>query len=100
MVSHEEEYITRICNICNRLINENRINIVETKVNNNFGYKVTISNVEWYVELDDDTKYNVEINLRNHYKPIIEQAMKDYQIKVNNYNKNNDTNVAKRARTE
>ena len=100
MANTDQEYITRICDICNRLINEKRINIVETKENDRFGYRLTISNVEWYLELDDDIKYNVEINLKNHYKPIIEEAMQDYINKVNDYNKNNDTNVAKRARTE
>ena len=39
-----------------------------------------IKPVEWYLELDDDTKYNVETNLQEFMKPIIEQLLREYNL--------------------
>lgn len=78
-----EDYKQLIANIINRLQRENCITIKEDKNNNQFIYRIMIKPVEWYLELDDDTKYNVETNLKEFMKPIIEQLLREYNLENN-----------------
>lgn len=79
----DEQYKTYISSIINRLINEKRIypEIKKSSNSNKIKIKILISHSEWYDELDDDTKYNVEYNLKKFYTPIIleqiEEVIKD-----------------------
>ena len=70
---NEEEYKTYISLIINRLIKEKLVHPEINKSNNSNKIKIKIlfNRTEWYDELDDDTKYNVEYNLKKFYTPII-----------------------------
>ena len=80
----EEQYKTYISSIINRLINEKRVypEIKKSSNSNKIKIKILISHSEWYDELDDDTKYNVEYNLRKFYTPIIAEKIPEF-IKEN-----------------
>ena len=76
----DEEYKTYISSIINRLINEKRIcpEIKKSSNSNKIKIKILISHSEWYDELDDDTKYNVEYNLKKFYTPIIVEKIQEF----------------------
>jgi len=78
-----EDYKKLIANTINRLQKENCINIKQYKNKNQIIYKIIIEPVEWYLELDDDTKYNVETNLKEFMKPIIEQLLEECNLQNN-----------------
>ena len=80
----DEQYKTYISSIINRLINEKRVypEIKKSSNSNKIKIKILISHSEWYDELDDDTKYNVEYNLRKFYTPIIAEKIPEF-IKEN-----------------
>ena len=78
-----EDYKQLIANIINRLQKENCITIKEEKNSNQFIYKIMIKPVEWYMELDDDTKYNVQINLQEFIKPEIEKLLRECNLQNN-----------------
>ena len=75
----EEQYKTYISSIINRLFNEKRVypEIKKSSNSNKSKIKIVISHSEWYHELDDDTKYNVEYNLQNYIAPTIIQTIKE-----------------------
>jgi hypothetical protein len=76
----DEEYKTYISSIINRLINEKRVypEIKKSSNSNKTKIKILISHSEWYDELDDDTKYNVEYNLKKIYTPIILEQIEEF----------------------
>tara|TARA_E500000178_G_scaffold274323_1_gene272889 strand:+ start:831 stop:1103 length:273 start_codon:yes stop_codon:yes gene_type:complete len=78
-----EDYKQLIANIINRLQKENCIIIKEDKKNNQFIYRIMIKPVEWYLELDDDTKYNVETNLQEFMKPKIQEIVQELNLQNN-----------------
>ena len=70
-----EQYKIHISKICNRIIKEKLIYIV------NDGIHVVPS--EWFMELDDDLKFNVEYNLKVFYQPLILSALAEYKNQSN-----------------
>jgi hypothetical protein len=79
-----EDYKQLIANIINRLQKENCIIIKENKTTSNqIIYKIMIKPVEWYLELDDDTKYNVETNLQEFMKPKIQEIIQELNLQNN-----------------
>ena len=78
-----EDYKQLITNVINRLQKENCIIIKEDKKNNQFIYRIMIKPVEWYLELDDDTKYNVETNLQEFMKPKIQEIVQELNLQNN-----------------
>jgi len=87
----DEEYKTYISSIINRLIDEKRVyqEIKKSSNSNKIKIKILISHCEWYDELDDDTKYNVEYNLIKLYNPTIVENIQEF-IKDN---KNTEENI-------
>lgn len=85
----EEQYKIYISSIINRLINEKRIypEIKKSSNSNKTKIKILISYSEWYNELDDDIKYNVEYNLKKFYTPIIMNSIEEI---INNNKEEND----------
>tara|TARA_B100000287_G_C20642346_1_gene783948 strand:+ start:103 stop:402 length:300 start_codon:yes stop_codon:yes gene_type:complete len=96
---NEEEYKIHITSIINRLIKGKLISpeIKKSKNSNKMEINILISPSEWYHELDDDTKYNVEYNLKKIYTPIImnsiEEFIKDKEENIETFN-----NSAKRLK--
>ena len=80
-----DEYKHYISNIMNRLIKEKRIEILENYENDQISYKIQILHTEWYLELDEDTQYNVQVNLANYFKPLIKESIEE--AKIDNFNK-------------
>lgn len=81
----DEQYKTYISSIINRLNNEK---LVYLDFNKNANSKNLIINVkiqlcEWYHELDDDIKYNVEYNLQQLYTPAIMEILEELKNKKN-----------------
>ena len=76
----DEQYKTYISSIINRLIDEKRLypKIKKSSNSNKIKIKILISHSEWYDELDDDTKYNVEYNLKKFYTPIIVEKIQEF----------------------
>lgn len=91
---NEEQYKTYISSIINRLNNEKRIYLEIKKSSNSNKTKINIliNDSNWYHELDDDTKYNVEYNLRQIYTPFIIDTLEEF-INDNNNNKLEEENI-------
>lgn len=91
----EEQYKTYISSIINRLINEKRVypEIKKSSNSNKIKIKILISHSEWYDELDDDTKYNVEYNLRKFYTPIIAEKIPEFIKIKENKNAEEEENI-------
>lgn len=77
----DDEYKQYISEICNRVIREKLINIIKDRNSEQIVFKIQINPAEWYMEMDDDVKFNVEYNLQTLFKPLIIEA-------INEYNKN------------
>ena len=76
----EEQYKTYISSIINRLFTEKRVypKIKKSSNSNKIKFKILINVPEWYYELDDDTKYNVEYNLQQFYTPNIAEKIEEF----------------------
>lgn len=95
----EDQYKEYIASIMERLIREKQIMIVQSQTEDRkIVFKIVVTPVEWFTELDDDTRYNVTINLQEHLKPIIIDALKECQTR--RIEENTEAPEAKRARTE
>tara|TARA_Y100000816_G_C25974639_1_gene508724 strand:+ start:217 stop:498 length:282 start_codon:yes stop_codon:yes gene_type:complete len=86
----DSEYKSYICAICNRIINQKLINIVKDINNEKLVFKLQIVTTEWYTELDDDVKFNVENNLQNLFKPLIIKAINEAKEDRENIQKINN----------
>lgn len=81
----EEQYKNYILYIVNRILNEKLYKIVEKRENGQIKFSIQLKYIEWYLELDDEVRYNVEINLQHH---IIKQIEILYKT-MNDENMNN-----------
>lgn len=72
-----EEYKNYISDIINRLISEKQVFILEENIDNKICFKIQFNQVEWYTELDDDIKYNVQINLQKYFMKKIKKIVKN-----------------------
>lgn len=68
----EEQYKNYILYIVNRILNEKLYKIVEKRENGQIKFSIQLKYIEWYLELDDEVRYNVEINLQHHITQQIE----------------------------
>ena len=84
-----DDYKQYICDLCNKLIEENYIiidyNSKEKKI------KVKIKHGELYCELNDDDKYNVEQNIKNFYVKKITSILNQENITCKSINENDDS---------
>ena len=81
-----EDYKQLVANYCNRIINEKLLTIEEYMVNTKPELKIFIKPIEWFMELDDDLRYNIEQNL---FTPnVISILMKTKKYKKNKKNLN------------
>tara|TARA_Y100000022_G_C13120569_1_gene315562 strand:+ start:146 stop:493 length:348 start_codon:yes stop_codon:yes gene_type:complete len=94
-----EEYKKYIGDIIYRLISEKQVFILKENKHNKICFKIQLNQVEWYTELDDDIKYNVQINLQKYFMKKIEELVKNMNHNdiLNNeesqkYNTSNDNN--------
>ncbi len=99
---NEEEYKTYISSIINRLIKEK---LVYSKLNKDINSNKTIVKIifnkpEWYYELDDDTKYNVEYNLKQYYSLNINNHIQDLNDKLQENNVDTFKHVSKRLKLD
>ena len=69
-----EEYKSYIHYIVNRVIKENLFVIEEKRINNKLTFSIKLKRVEWYLELEDDVKCDVEDNLKRHIIRQIQSA--------------------------
>lgn len=69
-----EEYKKYIHYILNRVINEKLFVIEEKRINNKLTFSIKLKHAEWYLELDDDVKCDVEDNLKRHIIRQIKSA--------------------------
>ena len=96
------EYKQYICEICNRIISEKRINIVKDTNSNRIIFKTQIVPTEWFLELEEDVKFNVEHNLLKIFEPLIHEAINEYDKQRKEQIENNDisdTHSSKRQKT-
>lgn len=78
----DDEYKQYISEICNRIIKEKLINIIKDRNSEQVVFKIQINPVEWYMEMDDDVKFNVEYNLQTLFKPLIIEAINEYNQNI------------------
>ena len=69
-----EEYKKYIHYILNRIITEKLFIIEEKYKNNKLMFSIKLKRVEWYLELEDDVKCDVEDNLKRHIITQIQSA--------------------------
>lgn len=69
-----EEYKSYIHYILNRIITEKLFIIEEKYKNNQLMFSIKLKRVEWYLELEDDVKCDVEDNLKRHIIRQIQSA--------------------------
>lgn len=69
-----EQYKSYIHYIVNRVITENLFVIEEKRINNKLTFSIKLKHAEWYLELDDDVKCDVEDNLKRHIIRQIQSA--------------------------
>ena len=69
-----EQYKSYIHYIVNRVIDEKLFIIEEKKINNKLTFSIKLKRVEWYLELEDDVKCDVENNLKRHIIRVIQNA--------------------------
>tara|TARA_B100001175_G_C19451490_1_gene611569 strand:+ start:121 stop:423 length:303 start_codon:yes stop_codon:yes gene_type:complete len=86
----DEEYKKYICDICNRIISEKRINIVRVDESNKSVFKIQIIPTEWYIELENDVKFIVEYNILKIFEPLIFEALNEYNRQRKEELENND----------
>ncbi len=84
----DNEYILYIQSCVNRLISEHHLSIVGLEEKHPDCIRIECNYPEWYLELDDDIKYNVETNLQRHCKRFIKRIIKSYN---KNFKKKKDT---------
>ena len=73
-----EEYKKYIHYILNRVIEEKLFVIEEKHKDNKLVFSIKLKRVEWYLELEDDVKCDVEDNLKRHLIRQI-QTMKELE---------------------
>ena len=73
-----EEYKKYIHYILNRVITEKLFVIEEKHKDNKLVFSIKLKRVEWYLELEDDVKCDVEDNLKRHLIRQI-QTMKELE---------------------
>lgn len=69
-----EEYKSYIHYILNRIITEKLFVIEEKYKNNKLVFSIKLKRIEWYLELEDDVKCDVEENLKRHLIRQIQSA--------------------------
>jgi len=86
-----EEYKNYIHYILNRIIKEKLFVIEEKYKDNKLVFSIKLKRVEWYLELEDDVKCDVEENLKRHIIRQI-QTMKELEGVNHNIVQHNITN--------
>ena len=104
--SYYQEMKKIICDICNKIIQE-KLYIVAKDENESFikgkpVLKISIKNNEWYNNLDENTRLNVEFNLQKIFEFRIQEAINEYNKEKNSTILENDVdfheNINKRQK--
>ena len=69
-----EEYKKYIHYILNRVIEEKLFVVEKKRINNKLMFSIKLKRAEWYLELEDDVKCDVEENLKRHIIRGIQNA--------------------------
>lgn len=83
----DDEYKEHICIMVNRLISEKHISLIDSSKNGAIEYSIACKYPEWYLELDDDDKFNIDSNLQHHFKSVIQETIKEYNKDLKNKRK-------------
>lgn len=75
------QYKDKVFNYCNRIIRENRLSVDQsTTSEGKLMYSIKFLRPEWFTELDHDIQYNIMTNLQRHYKDMIKNYFKEYNV--------------------
>lgn len=85
-----DEYKSYIHYIVNRVIKDNLFIIEKKIINNKLIILVKMKRVEWYLELEDDVKSDVEENLKRHIITQIQSAGEFEELNTRFIDNNND----------
>ena len=85
-----EQYKSYIHYIVNRVINEKLFVIEEKRINNKLTFSIKLKRAEWYLELEDDVKCDVEDNLKRHIIRQIQSAEEFEGLNTTFIDNNND----------
>jgi len=79
-----DEYKIHICKMVNRFISEKHVSLIDSSKNGAIKYSIACKYPEWYLELDDDDKYNINTNLQDHFKLMIKKSIEEYNKDLKN----------------
>lgn len=85
-----DEYKSYIHYIVNRVIKDNLFIIEKKIINNKLIILVKMKRVEWYLELEDDVKSDVEENLKRHIITQIQSAGEFEELNTRFIDNNNN----------
>lgn len=97
-----EQYKSYIHYIVNRVIDEKLFIIEEKYKDNKLVFSIKLKRAEWYLELEDDVKCDVEDNLKRHIIRVIQNAEEfkglnttliDNSITINDISNNTGSNT-------
>ena len=77
-----EEYKKYIHYILNRIIEEKLFVVEKKRINNKLMFSIKLKRAEWYLELEDDVKCDVEDNFKRH---IIRQIQSAEELEGDNH---------------
>ena len=72
------DYTSLIQSYANRIIFEKKITISDKFVSGKKMYCIYFLQPEWFVELDDDLKYNIITYLQSHYNNILKNTENNF----------------------
>lgn len=75
---NNSDYTSLIESYANRIILEKKITISNKFVSGKKMYCIYFLQPEWFVELDDDLKYNIITYLQSHYNNILKNIENDF----------------------
>lgn len=88
-------YLELIKYYSTKLVSENRISIHDKFVSNKIMHSIQFLQPEWFLDLDDDLRYNIIVYLQSHYINLLKNNIphySDYIYNNNNYNNHNNHN--------
>jgi len=85
------DYTSLIQSYANRIIFEKKITISDKFVSGKKMYCIYFLQPEWFVELDDDLKYNIITYLQSHYNNILKNTENNFDhYEDDHYGDNNN----------
>jgi hypothetical protein len=77
-------YLELINYYSSKLVSENRLSICDRIISNKIMYSIQFLQPEWFLDLDDDLRYNIIVYLQSNYINILKNNIPDYSDYIYN----------------